>query len=389
MKKAVFSLLKGDLARSGGIIFLASLSANIILFFANIFIADQLGAVDFGVFKIISYLFTFLPILIDFGANYTMTKYISEFKSRSKEKVGYLIKWFLKIRIFSYSVMLALILIFNEQIAFFFLKDASLNYLVFAGVLMAGLPFFVIFQFIVLGFHKFKLFALSQFLTLTSSGILSVLLSPFGIFYAVVGWSFGFLIGNLFNLKFFLREDIIKKSNEFDVKRIFKKFSLPAQFVWIVTNLFTVIIPILSLSFSQEAIGYFSFAFLFYIATLLVPTSISSVVFPKVSELNGFGRYKDAKNLLKRAFFLYSPVVLIGIILVFLISDWLFVTFFESYLPSLLMFKILVSLGLVLGFNMIYTNYLQGLGRVKMFALLVLLQNALLFAVSFVLLSMI
>ena len=64
MKKAIFSILKGDLARSGGMIFLASLSANIILFFANIFIADQLGAVDFGVFKVISYLFTFLPILM-------------------------------------------------------------------------------------------------------------------------------------------------------------------------------------------------------------------------------------------------------------------------------------------------------------------------------------
>jgi O-antigen/teichoic acid export membrane protein len=388
MRNSIFSILKGDLARSGGIIFLASLSANIVLFFGNLVIADQLGAVDFGVFKVISYLFTFLPILIDFGANYTMTKYISEFKRRSREKIGYMIRWFLKLRIFSYSIMIILILLLNEQITLVFLKDASLSYLIFAGVLMAAMPFFMIFQFIVLGFQKFKLFALSQFLTFTGSAVLGVLLSPFGIFYALVGWSLGFLIGNIFNLKFFFRENVIKKSKEFDIKKIFKKFSLPAEFVWIATNLFTIIIPLLSLFFSQEAIGYFSFAFLFYFATLLVPTSISSVVFPKVSELNGFNKHKDARGILEKAFILYTPVCLAGLVLVILVSDWFFMAFFESYMPSLPIFKILVSLGLVFGFITIYTNYLQGLGKAKMFALMVTLQNALLFGISFGLLSM-
>ena len=80
MKRSVFSIFRGDLARSGGLIFLSSISANILLFFANLFIADQLGAVDFGVFKVISYLLAFLPLLIEFGAGATFTKYISEFK---------------------------------------------------------------------------------------------------------------------------------------------------------------------------------------------------------------------------------------------------------------------------------------------------------------------
>jgi O-antigen/teichoic acid export membrane protein len=388
MKKPIFSILKGDLARSGGVIFLASLSANIILFFANIFIADQLGAVDFGVFKVISYLFTFLPILIDFGASSTMTKYISEFKGRSKEKIGYLINWFLKIRILSFSVLIAVILIFNEQISLLFLKDASLSYLLLPGVLILSMSFFTVFQYIVLGFHKFKMFALSQFLTFTTSGVLGVLLSQFGIFYALLGWSFGFLVGNLLNLKFFFSERIAKKSKEFDVSKIFVKFSLPVQFVWILTNLFGIVIPVLSLFFSQEAIGYFSFAYLFYFATLLIPTAVSSVVFPKVSELNGFKRYKDARNVKEKAFLLYIPVVLIGLVFAILASDWLFATFFETYLSSLFSFKILVSFGLLSGFIMIYANYLQGLGRVRRFALLVLLQNILLFVVSFVLLGM-
>jgi len=387
MKKAVSSLWKGELARTGSLIFLASLSANLILFFANLFISEILGAEQFGIFKTVEYLFAFLPVLIELGINVSLVKYIAQFKSRNKEKVGYLIKWFLKLKVFSYSILIAFILIFREQIALFFLKDISLSYLVLAGTLLAAMTFFIVFQFIVLGFHKFKLFALSQFLTLSISGFLGALLSHLGIFYIIVGWSFGYLIGNLFNLKFFFKERIIKKSREFDVSKIFLKFSLPMYFIGITTSLVAITVPILSLFFSRELIGYFSFAFIFYLATLLIPGSISSVVFPKVSELNGFKRYKDAKNILKKAFSLYSFVAFIGIIFVLLISNWLFISFFESYLPSLFMFKILVIFGLIFGFNIIYTNYLQGLGKVKRFALLILLQNILLFVISFALLK--
>jgi O-antigen/teichoic acid export membrane protein len=386
MKKLISSFWKGELAKSGSLIFLASLSANIILFFTNLFIANQLGAINFGIFKTILYLFSFLPVLIELGINVSLTKYIAEFKNKNNEKIGHMIRWFLKLKIFSYSVLIALIAIFWEQITLFFLKDASLSYLMLPGILLASITFFSVFQYIVLGFHEFKLFALSQFLTLSSSAILSVLLTPLGVFYIILGWSFGPLIGNLLNLKFFFKEKM-KKSKEFDVKRIFLKFSLPVYFVGITTNLFTVIIPILSLFFSQELVGYFSFAFIFYFATLLIPQAISSVVFPKVSELNGLKKYKDAKGILKKAFLLYSFVAFIGVIITPLISDWLFILFFESYLPSLFIFKVLVIFGLIFGFNTIYTNYLQGLGKVKKFALFVLIQNILLFVISFALLN--
>ena len=165
------------------------------------------------------------------------------------------------------------------------------------------------------------------------------------------------------------------------------KFSLPLYVIGILVALLSIIVPILSLFFPQESIGYLSFALLFYTATLLIPNAIASVVFPKVSELNGLKRHGDAKNILRKAFLLYSMVVVMGLLAVFLLSDWMFNLLFVTYLPSLFMFKVLVGLGLIFGFNVIYTNYLQGLGRVKLFGLLVLVQNAILFAVSFMLLS--
>ncbi len=327
-------------------------------------------------------------MLIEFGVNASLTKYISEFGSKNKEKIGYLVNWFLKLKITSYLVLILIIFLLREQISIIFLKDTSLTYIISAGILLVSLTFFSVFQFIVQGFQKFKLYALAQFLNLSSSSILGVLLSPLGIFYIILGWSLGPLIGNLFNIKFFFRNKILKKTKEFDVKSKFLKFSIPIYLTNIIIGLSNAIVPLLSLFFSQEKIGYFSFAFIFYSAALLIPMSLSVIVFPKVSELNGLKRHRDAKNILIKAFKLYALVAIIGIILVFLISDWFFATFFSTYMESIFIFKILTIIGLVFGFNIIYVYYLQGLGRVKRFALLVLIQNILLITISFILLNL-
>jgi O-antigen/teichoic acid export membrane protein len=187
-------------------------------------------------------------------------------------------------------------------------------------------------------------------------------------------------------MKFFFDKKILKEHKEFDVRKIFLKFSIPIYFISIPIALFSVIVPLLSLFFSQKLIGYFSFAFIFYSATLLIPGALATVIFPKVSELNGLKRHADAKNLLKKAFILYSLVVFIGLLFILLLSDW-FILFFKNYLPSLFMFKVLVSLGLIFGYNTIYANYLQGLGKIKKYALFALVQNVFLIVISFALLN--
>lgn len=377
--------LKGELFKSTGLVFLATLSANLIVFFANIVFSKRLGPTLFGIFRTIFYLFSFLPVLIEFGINVTLTKYIAEF--REKEKIGFMVKRFLKLKILSYLVLIILIFFFKEQISSIFLKDPSLSYLIFPGILLASLTFFSVFEFIILGFQKFKFFAVSQFLNLTISSILAILLIPFGVFYIILGWSFGPLLGNLFNIKFFFVKKILKYYKEFDIKNIFWKFSMPMYLINIIVALISVIIPILSLFFSPKLIGYYSFAFIFYSATLLIPTVISNILFPKISELSGLKRYKDATNMLKRILVSYSFVAIFGIIFILLLSDLFFAVFFEDYLPSLFMFKILVILGFIFGYNTIYVNYLKGLGKVKRFALFVLAQNILLITISFALLA--
>ena len=376
--------LKEDLIRSGGLIFLSILSASVIAFFANLIISNILGPEQFGVFKTVIYFFAFLPALIDFGINSSLTKYVSELKDKNKAK--YLIIWFLKIKFLTYIFLIIVIFLFKDYIALYFLKDTSLNYLVLGGLLFTTSSFFSSFSSIVLGLQNFKIFSLSQFLNSSSSAILAVLLSPFGIFYMILGWGIGPILGNIPTI-LYLSKKKIKTEKKFDIKKIFFKFSLPIYPIEVLAAVSNSIVPLLSLFFSQKLIGYYSFAFMFYYAALLIPNSLSLVLFPKVSELNGLGKHHDAKNILRKSFLYYSLIAIPGLIFASFFSEWFINIAAQSYLPSLIIFKIIVSLSFIFGYNVIYINYLKGLGKIRKFALFTLIQNIVLIAISLFLLN--
>ena len=384
---ALLSILKSDLLKNSFIIFLSFLGAGVITFLAELFLSKSLGPVDWGQFRTVVYLFTFSQLLIELGINVTLTKYVAEYKNKSKGKIGYLVKSLLKIRLFSYSFVILLILVLRDYLSLTFLGSASLGYLFIGSIFFIGFSFFSTIGFIVLGYQKFKLFAKSQFLISISSAILAILMSPLGIFYTIIGWSFGFLLGNIINIRFFLSNKTIEDTEKFDVKKLFWKFSIPIYITNIPNVLFSFVIPFLNLFFSPLLVGYYSFAFIFYSASLLIPRSISYVVFPKVSELDGVNKHRDAKEILKKSFIPYSFVFLVGLLLIFSASDWLFGSFFTEYLPSIMIFKVLSVTGLGFGFLTIYVNYLQGLGRIKMIFLVALIQNLSLLFISFYLLS--
>jgi len=378
---------EGELIRKGALVFSATLFASIAAFLANIFISNILDPKSFGDFKTIIYLFAFLPFLVDFGINASLTKYIAEFREERIREVRHLIKWFLGVKILSFILIIALAFYFKDSLALHFLKDTSLSYLIPAGIFLLAANFFTVFNFITLGFQNFKLFSLSQLVGAAASALLSIVLSPFGIFYMILGWGMGPLIGSIPNMYFLSKKGLFKQSIKVDIEKIFLKFSLPIYPVELSTNLFNAIIPLLSLFFQQTLIGQYSFAFMFYLAALLIPNSLCTVLFPKICELNGMKKYEHAKNIMKRIFMFYTMIVMIGLLFVFLFSEQFIMLVAKQYIASLSMFRILVSLGLVFGYVIIYANYLKGLGKVKRYALFTLVQNLILIAVSFVLVS--
>jgi len=379
-------LFKEELIRTGFIVFLSTLGLSIVAFFANIIVANILGAEYFGTYKTIIYLFSFLPLIADIGINSSLIKYIAEFGKES-EKTKHLINWFLKIKFLSYVVLIVVIFLLKDSIALYFLKDVSLNYLILASIFLMAFNFFSTFSSITLGFQNFKLYSLSQFLNSTISFLLSILLSPLGLFYMILGYSLGPLIGNLPNMLFFLKKRTFHVHEKIDMKKIFFKFTLPIYPIELCASLFNVIVPLLSLFFSQKLIGYYSFAFMFYYITTIIPSSLSTVLFPKVSELSGLNRHGDAKIVLRKAVLYYSLIAISGLVFVLLFSEWFIILIAKDFLPSLLMFKIIVSLGFIFGYVVIYSNYLKGLGKVRKFALFTLIQNIVLIIASFLLLT--
>jgi len=378
-----------DFIKNSTIVFLSSAFASVILFLTNLYFSKLFGPVLFGNFKTVLYLFTLLPSLIDLGMSVTFQKYIAEFRMKDKKKIGYMVRWFLKIRIVSFLVLLGFLFIFNNQLAVYFLHDGSLSYLMIAGLLILTTSFFSILRPMVGGYENFKLFSLSNILTnILYAGIGIGLGYYFGIFYAIVGFSIATLIGNLACLKFLFKQDTFNRNEEFDVKKIFWKYSLPMHILNIPGFLGLGIVPVLSLFFSAKLIGYFSFAFMFYYAALIIPSSLSTVLLPKVSRLHGLNKHDEAFRSLKRILGTYTVIVVVGIIGTLLFSGWFVSLIAKDYLPGLLLFKVIVSMGFLLGYFAIYTSYLSAKGKIKENAFIVLLQNLILFVVSFILLSM-
>lgn len=379
------AILGEELIKSSGMVFGASLIGSIILLVSNLVLSKHFGPESFGNYKTVVSLFLFLPALIEFGAGTTLTKYIAEF---SDERIHYMARWFLKLRVILYLFLLGFIFIFRNQIAIYFFKDVFLNFLILPGLLIVFFRFFEIFKSITLGFQNFKLYSFSQFLTSASAGLLTVAFGYlFGVYYAIIAYGAGYLIGNLPTIKFSCAKKVfVRKNNQInlDIKKIFFRYSLPIYLMIIPGFLSIGIIPILSLFFSQKLIGYYAFAWIFYSGILLIPNALSSVLFTKVSELSGTKNFKEAKKKFVMAFIVYTPIVLLGIVGCLLISEVFVGIIAPAYLSGLVVFEALVCFGLVVGYLLIYGSYLAGLARIKRLTLLVVIQNISLLIVSFI-----
>ncbi len=379
---------ESEIIKSGGMVFSASLVGSVILFIANLLLSKHFGPEGFGNFKTVIYLSLLLSSTIELGAGITLTKYIAEF---SKDRINYIVRWFLKLRIVSYLILLCIIFIFREKIALYFLNDPSLSNLIMAGMLLSALVFFDIFKFISLGFQNFRLYSFSQFLTLTSAGIFTLTFGYlFGIYYAIIGWGLGYLIGNLPNIRFSFAKKIFKKTDvRLDVKKIFLNYSMPIHLMIIPGFIGNAIIPILSLFFSQRLIGYYSFAMVFYQGVISIPNALSSVLLPRFSELNGSDNLNEARIKLKRIFLIYTPIVILGIIFCILFSELFLSIVASAYLPGLLIFKTLVCFGLFVGYLLIYRSYLTGLAKLRRLTIIVIFHNISLFILSFIIMKLI
>lgn len=325
--------------------------------------------------------------MISFGAHAALPKYISEFSAKNKKKIGHLVLWFVKTRLISFLILGILIFLFRYQISMYFFHNTTLAYLIIPGLIYFFSMFFAILPFIVQGYQNFKLFALSSFFAYALPPLAAIILLPFNIFYMILGFGLATAISYLITLKFIVKKGAFKAPIRFDLKKIIWSFSIPMYILGIVFSLSSLAPPIFSLFFTQETIGYYAYALMFYTASLLLPSSISFIILPQTSELNAMKRNKRASTLLKKAFLYYTPVVIFGSLLVLLLSKFVVGLISPNYLPSLPILKTLIIFGLFSGYGLIYSAYLVGKGNIKRTAVVMIVINILLYMISGFILS--
>ncbi len=370
------------------VLFIANTLSVGFLFLINLALSQIFGPILFGSFKTTLYLFSLLPNLLDVGALYAFQKYIAEFRVKKKSRIGSMIVWFVKLRVALFSLLIIGLLLFRTEVTNIFLHDQRLLPLTLAGTVIVFCYFFVFLRSIVMGYENFTLLSTSLLASTIIYGVIGIPAAYFiGSSSVVVAYAISILLGSIICLPYILKQNTFKERGVFNAKKIFVGYSLPMFIINIPYQIGISITPILSIFFSQELIGYFSFAFMFYFAGSSIPSTIGAVLFPKVSRLIGQKNYSEMKNSLIRALSIYSVIVIAGIIGVLLFSKIFILLFAPKYLPGLTIFKAIIILGLTLGYFSIATAYFSAIAKLKETAILTLLQNIILFAVCYLLLA--
>jgi len=370
------------------LVIIATSFSSLMTFLTNLFWGRYLGPESYGSLKTIIYLTGLFSSLINLGLVFTATKYIAEFRGRDKKKIGPLVRWIFKFRIIAYIISMLLFVLFIKDITLFFLHDISLSYLMIPALFVIFTNFFGILPFMIQGFENFKLFFSSKIIF----GLLYLSLGfgflKFGVNYSLFGIGLAFLISNLICLKFLIKNNAFEKTKiKVDFKKIFLKFSLPLYISNIPNYLGNSIVVILSIFFPMEVVGYFSFSFIFYFAALLIPMALTGIVLPRVSNLNGLKKHNDAKKVLMKVFAIYTPMMILGIIGTLIFSKFILSLIAPQFLPGLIFFKVLLCFGFIIGYLVIYTSYLTAKEKMKQVAVFILLQNLVLFILSFIMLK--
>lgn len=385
--KLVNTYLNNSLVRTTGIIFLATFIGSLIAFLANFYISNHIGPEKFGNFKTIIYLFTFLPALANLGIQAALPKYIAEFRVRNKERIGHFVMWFVKIRLIIFLVLGLLLFLLSSKISLYLFSTEQYSNLVLAGLLIFFALYFAMFPYIVQGYQNFRLIAVSMFLGYALPPLVSIFLIPFNLVYMIMGFGLSMALSYIITIGFLIKQKTFSSPIHFKMDRIIQSFILPMHWLFLVMALPSLAVPFFSLFFAQDVIGYFSYSVMFYTAAILIPGIISYIVLPKTSELNSMKKHVEARNLIKKAFILYTPVVIIGTIGVLLLSNLFLNLVSPQYLPGATIFKSIIIFGLFSGYGLIYSSYLQGIGNVKKTAIIILLLNISLFLISGLILS--
>lgn len=364
----------------GALVTFATVGGGALLFLVNLYLARELGPEEFGQFRVVIALFSFLVTLIEFGQGPTLVKHIAEYADgRARD----LTRKLLGFRVVCYLALAAIGLAGSAAVAEHVLQDRSRVDDVLAGVVFAVCFYFEIAKSIVLGYQRMRLYALSIGLTFLANSVLAVGSAfVFGVPGAVVGWGLGYFVGNAVNIPYLWRSRALAPAAEtVDARRILLTYGLPMHVVQAAVSLELAVVPLCSLFYGRQEIGHLAFAMVFYRGVSRVAMSFSSVLLPRFAQQSAHPSL--ARSSVGQAMGLFTPFAVLGAVAAVALAEPIITIVDPAYVAAVPIFRILVVYGLLASYGTILTSYYAGTGRVRMAVLTTAAQQIGLIAVSF------
>ena len=306
--------------------------AKLIVLLGGMLCARILGKVEYGEFGMIRSTISMFVALGTVGLGLTATKYISEYRECNKNKISSI---FILTNVF--SIITGILVTFIVLLFAPYLAEKSLNapYLITEIRFGAILLFFTIIDAVqtgtLAGFEDFKSIAINTFI----SNVGEVILMLIGAYYynvigAVVGFGLGYVI------LFFLNVDSIKKNIQRDRLQINMKsvsiqdlgilyrFSIPATLSSLmVAPAFWFVRSLLVRQGGFSEMGLYEVADQWKIIILFIPSAISQIVLPILSNIVGKKDSNSFWNVLKYNIYLNIVVSFVLVMFVVLASNYI------------------------------------------------------------------
>lgn len=340
---------------------------------SNLIFSRFLGPSGYGLFKIAISLAATAAYLLDVGIKYLIPRYIAEFEAKKQpENIAHLLEKTLLIKAIIAIIILIIAWFFSQSISQVFFHSRDLEILVWPTMLVFVIIFLDLTVPILIGYQNFKLIALASILVPFAHIVFGLLLVYIlGIRGLLLAAALAFITGSIPGIRYIIKK--VKrgaKLRSFSYKSAYFNYSLPAYFSSIPTYIYLVIIPILSLFYTQKQVGYYSFSLSFFTAAQLFSLTLAGVMFPKVAQLNSRNKTAAAFQTFKRLLVIYTPLAICGSILSIPLIEPIVRLLAPAFLPATKIIIIQVITSFVMGYFFITVFYLTAVNKLKMAAIL-------------------
>lgn len=357
------------LINNAAFMFATGIISAIFSMLSTIIFSGFLGPSGYGLFKIALGLAITAAYILDIGVKFLIPRYIAEFEAKKQpENIAHLLEKTLLVKAIIAIFVLIIAWLFSQSISQIFFHSKSMEILVWPTIIVFIVVFMDLIIPILIGYQNFKMVALTSILVPLNHIILGMPLVYFlGVRGLLLAASLAFISGSIPAIRF-----IIKKAKRgtklrsFSYKSAYINYSLPAYFSSIPTYIYIVIIPLLSLFYTQKQVGYYSFSLSFFTAAQLFSLTLANVMFPKVAQLNSRNKKVAAFQTLKRLLIIYTPIAICGSIFSIPLVQPIVHLLTPAFLPATKIIIIQIIASFAMGYLFITVYYVTAINKLKL-----------------------